>query len=122
MTLRDTELKEFDDDRGEAKCMCCQQHRANEDDRDSLLEEQRFVSGIRLDVLLERLVLHERVIRPESQVNMRARPNTRREYNLRQHHQCASFLVNILVRPLPLFPDPLLTEEQLEVVIGHRRG
>lgn len=89
---------------------------------DSLLEEQRFVSGIRLDVLLERLVLHERVIRPESQVNMRARPNTRREYNLRQHHQCASFLVNILVRPLPLFPDPLLTEEQLEVVIGHRRG
>ena len=53
---------------------------------------------------------------------MRARPNTRGEYNLRQHHQCAGFLVNILVRPLPLFPDPLLTEEQLEVVIGHRRG
>jgi hypothetical protein len=37
----------------------------NEDGRDSLLEEQRFVSGIRLDVLLERLVLHEGVIRPE---------------------------------------------------------
>jgi hypothetical protein len=47
---------------------CCQQHRANEDERDSLLEEQRFVGGIRLDVLLERLVLHERVIRPEKKV------------------------------------------------------
>ena len=33
---------------------------------DSLLEEQRFISGVRLDVLLERLVLHERVIRPDS--------------------------------------------------------
>ena len=37
----------------------------NGDQSDLLLEEQRFVSGIRLDVLLERLVLHERVIRPE---------------------------------------------------------
>ena len=33
---------------------------------DSLLEEHRFISGIRLDVLLERLVLHERVIRSDS--------------------------------------------------------
>jgi hypothetical protein len=40
----------------------------NADERDPLLEEQRFVSGIRLDILLERLVLHERVIRPEKQV------------------------------------------------------
>jgi len=45
LTLRDTEFKEFNDGRGE------------------VLEEQRFVGGIRLDVLLERLVLHERVIR-----------------------------------------------------------
>jgi hypothetical protein len=53
---------------------------------------------------------------------VRARPNTHGKYNLREHHQCAGFLVNILVRPLPLFPDPLLTEEQLEVVIGHSGG
>jgi hypothetical protein len=38
----------------------------NGDGRDLLLEEQRFISGIRLDVLLERLVLHERVIRPDN--------------------------------------------------------
>jgi hypothetical protein len=38
----------------------------NRDGRDSLLEEQLFIGGIRLDVLLERLVLHERVIRPDS--------------------------------------------------------
>jgi hypothetical protein len=33
--------------------------------RDLLLEEQCFVSRIRLHVLLERFILHERVIRPE---------------------------------------------------------
>ena len=38
----------------------------NGDGRDSLLEEQLFISGIRLDVLLERLVLYERIIRPDS--------------------------------------------------------
>jgi hypothetical protein len=40
--------------------------------------------------------------------------------DLRKHHQCAGFLVSILFRPIPLFPDPLLIEKQLEVVIGHR--
>lgn len=40
--------------------------------------------------------------------------------DLRKHHQCAGFLVSILLRPIPLFPDPLLIEEQLVVVIGHR--
>jgi hypothetical protein len=43
-------------------------------------------------------------------------------HDIRKHHQCAGFLVNVLVRPLPLFPDPLLTEEQLEIVIGQRGG
>ena len=38
----------------------------NGDGRDSLLKEQLFISGIRLDVLLERLVLYERIIRPDS--------------------------------------------------------
>jgi hypothetical protein len=33
--------------------------------RDLLLEEQCFISRIRLHVLLERFILHERVIRPE---------------------------------------------------------
>ena len=32
----------------------------------SLLEEQRFISGIGLDILLERPVLYEGVIRPEA--------------------------------------------------------
>lgn len=40
--------------------------------------------------------------------------------DLRKHHQSAGFLVSILFRPIPLFPDPLLIEEQLIVVIGHR--
>jgi len=40
--------------------------------------------------------------------------------DVRKHHQCAGFLVNELIRPLPLFPDPLFTEKQLEVVIGQR--
>jgi hypothetical protein len=45
--------------------------------------------------------------------------------NLRKHHQIASFLVSILLRATPLFPDPLLTEEQLEKVVaysGRREG
>ena len=39
---------------------------------------------------------------------------------LRKHHQSASFLVGVLLRPVPFSPDPLLIAEQLEVVIGER--
>ncbi len=88
--------------------------------RDLLLEEQCFVSGIRLHVLLERFILHECVIRPEKQhvTGERQIQYTFEGYDVRKHHQCAGFLVNVLVRPLPLFPDPLLIEKQLEIVVG----
>lgn len=44
------------------------------------------------------------------------------ERDIREHHQCSGLLVGKLLRPVPLSPDPLLAEEQLEVVIGDRRG
>ncbi len=67
MTLGDTELKESDDDRGKTIRQRCQQCWSSQGKRkrDLLFEEQCFVSGIRLHVLLESLILHERVIRPE---------------------------------------------------------
>lgn len=42
--------------------------------------------------------------------------------DLRKHHQRASFLIGKLLRAIPLSPDPLLTEEQFEIVIGYRGG
>ena len=70
LTLRDTELEEFGDNRREAvrvfrqpKCTRGERRRG-----DSLLKKQCFVSSVRLDVLLESLVLHKRVIRPKAVV------------------------------------------------------
>jgi hypothetical protein len=51
-----------------------------------------------------------------------SRLNVRVKDDLRKHHQRASFLVGKLFWAIPLSPDPLLTEEQLEEVIGHRGG
>lgn len=44
------------------------------------------------------------------------------EHDLRKHHQSAGLLIRVLLRPAPLSPDPLLTEEQLEEVIGECSG
>ena len=65
LTLRDTDLKESDDDRGETICPVPSAPLGRTRKRDLLLEEQCFVSRIRLHVLLERFILHQRVIRPE---------------------------------------------------------
>jgi hypothetical protein len=70
LTLRDTELEEFDENRREAVRVFCQPNctRSERGRGGSLLKEQCFVSSIRLDVLPESLVLHERVIRPDAVV------------------------------------------------------
>ena len=45
-------------------------------------------------------------------------PERSRYHDSREHHQSAGFLVGILLRSVPLSPDPLLIAEQLEEVIG----
>jgi hypothetical protein len=65
LILGDAKLEEFSDDRGEATHTRCQECTRPTVRKDSLLEEHSFVSGVGLDVLLERLVLYERVVRPE---------------------------------------------------------
>ncbi len=92
---------------------------------DLLLEEKRLVSGVGLDPLLECFVLNERIVR-----SMRINGGETAKQGLtahagrdvREHHQSSSLLVGKLLRAVPLFPDPLLVEEQLVVVISDRGG
>jgi hypothetical protein len=79
---------------------------------DSLFKEKRLVGGVSLNVLLKRLVLNKRVvravwinIRETAQVYAQMRCGGR---DIREHHQTSGLLVGILLRPVPLSPDPLL--------------
>lgn len=65
LTLGNTKFKKSDDDRGETMCRAVSTTVARTRKQDLLLEEQCFVSRIRLHVLFESFILHECVIRPE---------------------------------------------------------
>jgi hypothetical protein len=100
---RDAELEEAADDGGE------------------VLEEEVLVRGVRLGVLLERLVLRQDVVRPVPVLVPGMRSVHARGHS-REHHERARLLVRVLRGAAPLLPDPGLVEQELVVVVRERRG
>ena len=103
MLSGNTELEEFGDGGREAESKSSvYEGLLRGMSHNSLLEEQVLIVGVGLSPLLEGLVRDEDVVG-------------------REHHERVRRFVLELLRAVPLLPDPLLVQEQLEVLIRHAR-